>query len=322
MSSGALNVEHIISPSELDVMRQCPLRHSLLYGERWTKRPTDEKDARVFGTLWHSVLEGHYKAIRDQQVKAHDTLGDWRRFDQKQAESDAADAAFAVLLGVKDQEVAKTLAWMYDGHIDMYGVDPQWQIVAVEHSGEVALPGPPGVDAGGLTFGLKFKMDLIVKEQGRFWIVDNKSCKNLPNKLELDLDDQFGLYHWAGLQMGHKIFGTMHNAARKLQLKGDITGENPSALENRFRRTPLDRGKDELDQIALEAWQEAVTRYRGLAEINALKAQGLKIEAQRHPNPMTCGWKCDFTEPCIAGRKGIDIRLYIRRKGYQDGTRH
>jgi hypothetical protein len=316
-------VEHIISPSELEVMRQCPLRHSLLYGERWTKKVTDESHPLAFGTLWHLVLEEHYLAIQKEQQQAHRELGDWRRFDHARAEDLAATAALSVMHGVTDESVASLLAWMYDGHVELFGVDPEWQIMAVEHMGEVALPGPPGVDTGGLTFRLKFKMDLIVKWLGRRWIVDNKSCKNLPNGLELDLDDQFGLYNWAGNQMDLNVFGTMHNAARKLQLKGDVTGENPSALENRFRRTPLTRGKDELDRIALEAWQDAVIRYRGLEEVNKLKAAGLDIEAPRHPSPMTCGWKCDFTEACIAGRKGVSIRDYIARKGYkQDFTRH
>lgn len=316
-------VQHIISPSELDVMRQCPLRHSLLYGERWTKPVKDESHPLAFGTLWHKVLEAHYNSIRLEQERAHRDLGGWKYFDQSVTKVFAERNAMAVISEVSDPEVAELLAWMYDGHIEMWGLDPQWQIVAVEHSGEVELPGPPGVDVGDLTFRLKFKMDLIVKEEGRLWIVDNKSCKNLPNRLELDLDDQFGLYNWAGLQMGHRIFGTMHNAARKTMRKGDVDDSNPSALDTRFRRTPLTRGKDELDRIALETWQEAVARYRGLEWINQLKAQGLNIEAQRHPNPMQCGWKCDFTEACIAGRKGIDMRLYIQRKGYrQDWTRH
>lgn len=312
----------VISPSELDVMRQCPLRHSLLYGERWTKQIDDESHPLAFGTLWHSVLEAHYRAIQRQQKAAHLQHGDWRKFDHDAAEGFACAEALKVLDTVKDPEVKALLAWMYNGHLDMWGIDPQWQIVAVEHGGEVALPGPAGF-ATPLTFRLKFKLDLVVKEEGRFWIVDNKSCKDLPNRLNLDLDDQFGLYHWSGNRMGLKIFGTMHSAARKLQLKGDKDGSSPADLANRFRRTPLTRGKEELDTIALEAWQVANERYTGLQQVIEMKRLGLNIEAPRHPSPMQCGWKCDFTEACIAGRKGIDMRDYIHRKGYRkDRSRH
>lgn len=314
--------ELIISPSELEVMRQCPLRHSLLYGERWTKAITDESHPLAFGTLWHSVLEAHYRAIQNEQRKANKELGDWRRFNPGKALTYAEASALSVISEVQDTDVAELLAWMYDGHVEKWGADENWQIVAIEHGGEVALPGPPGVDSP-LSFRLKFKMDLIVKEDGRFMIIDNKSCKNLPKKLELDLDDQFSLYHWAALQMGVKVFCTMHNAARKQQLKGDKSGEDPSALDSRFQRTPLTRGNVELNRVALEAWQIAEERYRTLETINTLKREGLDIEAPRHPSPMTCGWKCDFTEPCIAGRKGVDIRDYIHRKGYRkDRSRH
>jgi hypothetical protein len=174
-----------------------------------------------------------------------------------------------------------------------------------------------------MTFRLKFKIDLIAKEDGRLWVIDNKSCKDLPNRLNLDLDDQFGLYNWAVIQMGIKVLGTMHNAARKKMLKGDMDGTNPTALDGRYRRTPLTRGNAELDRIAMEAWQDAYTAYRGLQDVKDMKRLGINVEAQRHPSPMQCGWKCDWTEACIAGRKGIDMRDYIARKGFkQDRSRH
>lgn len=315
-------MEHIISPSELGVMRQCPLRHQLLYGERWTKQIDDEGHPLAFGTLWHSILEAHYRAIQLHQRAAHVEHGNWRKFDVGAAEQHACADALAVLAGVEDPDVKAKLAWMYDGHLEYWGVDPQWQIMAIEHGGEVELPGPPGWPTP-FTFKLKFKLDLVVKEDGRVWIVDNKSCRNLPNRLELDLDDQFGLYHWAGNQLDLNIFGTIHNAARKHQLKGDLDGTDPSPLENRFRRTPLTRGTRELDRIALEAWQEANERYEGLARVVEMKRKGIDVEAPRHPSPRECGWACDFTEACIAGRKGVAIRDYIKRKGYRvDRSRH
>ena len=44
-------IRHVVSPSELDVMRQCPLRHQLLYGERWTKPILDEGHPLTFGPV-------------------------------------------------------------------------------------------------------------------------------------------------------------------------------------------------------------------------------------------------------------------------------
>ena len=206
---------------------------------------------------------------------------------------------------------------MYDGHVEQYGADPEWQIMAIEHAAEVSLPAPAGFKSP-FEFRIKMRMDTIVKWKGRLWVIDRKSCKNLPSNLELDLDDQFGLYIWGLRQMGRNVFGAIHDAARKTRLK---TKEAP--LDERFKRSPMHRGDKELDRIALEAWQDAHERYQALGNVVEMRRNGIDVEAQRHPSPMTCRWKCDFTEACIAGRKGIDLRSYIKGKGYvKDRSRH
>lgn len=309
-------IQITVSPSELDTMRQCPLRHQLLYHERWTKSAT-ESHPLGFGTIWHRVLEQHYRVIKMAQDEAQRTEGtSWWEFDHGEIKQLAREEVNDVLVGVADDEVRERIDWMYRGHVEMYDIDPDWQLMAVEFPCEVALPGPPGFDTP-FEFRLKMKIDLVVKEAGRIWIVDHKSCKNLPKNVELDLDDQFGLYQWGMRQLGYNVFGLVHDAARKEQLKREMT------LDERFRRTPLSRGEVELNRIALEAWQTAHERYRGLYENVELRRKGIDIEPQRHPQPSQCGWKCDFTEACIAGRKGIDMRDYVYRKGYrQDRSRH
>lgn len=303
----------IISPSELDMMRQCALRHQIHYGERWTKDITDELHPLAFGTLWHHVMEAHYGAIREIQRAAHVTHGNWRQFDQHGALAVAIQNVNRVLDSTCSNEEARDkLVWMYEGYIEQWGVDSDWQIVAIEHKFEVDLPGPKALDDGTFKFRLKGKIDLIVKENGRLQIIDHKSCKNLPTKLELDLDDQFSLYHWAMREQGYDVFCTMHGAARKEQLKREMT------LEERFSRTPLTRGAKELNMVAQEAWMEAFQRYSFLRV-----AQSVGLDAQRSPAPGMCKWKCGIVEPCIASRKGIDLRDYLRRTGFRiDKTRH
>lgn len=307
-------IEIIISPSELDVMRQCPLRHQLLYGERWTKPIRDESHPLAFGTLWHTIMDGHYRAIQYAQASAHREFRRWQAFDRVSALLVARTYVNGVLAEIADPEVAELLAWMYQGHLDRYELDEQWQIMAVEFNAQTALPGP--IDSP-IQFRIKMKIDLLVKEQGRIWIIDHKSCKNLPKKIEMDLDDQFGLYHWGMSQLGYSVFGMYHSAARKERLKREMT------LDERFLRSPMTRGRTELDRIAMEAWQTAHERYRGIQEVTDMKRKGIDIESPRHPQPIQCGWKCDFTEACIAGRKGTDLRDYVSRKGYrQDRSRH
>ncbi len=306
-----------VSPSEIDTMRQCPLKHKLTYHERWSKPAADDHPLG-FGTLWHSVLEAHYKVIEQAQAQAQSRLGGWWRHNHTATLGAASLAAGSVVSAVADDDVRDLLQWMYDGHLEMWGIDPQWQIVAIEFPAEVGLPGPPGFEID-LEFRLKVKIDMVVKEDDRMMVVDHKSCKNLPKGLDLDFDDQFGLYAWAMRELGYPVRSLVHDAARKTRLK---TKEAP--LEERFLRTPMTRGQRELNTIATEAWQTAYTTYRDLFELQEYRRlTGFEIEPARRPQPSQCGWKCDWTNACVMGRKGSDLRDAIHRKGYrQDRSRH
>ena len=289
----------MISPSEIATMRQCPLKHQLAYDERWTKERSDLSHPLAFGTLWHLVIQTHREVIR-----SGDTL--------YQAKIEVGN----ILLGIDDPEVVDLLSWMYMGYVEKWGADLDWEILAIEFAAEVELPPPPGVFPQFL-FRLKLKLDLLVRWQGRIWVVDEKSCKTLPKRFELDLDDQFGLYYWAVNQLGYDVFGAIYSASRKERLK------RPMTLDERFDRILLSRGRKELDTIALEAWQTAHSTYSNLTQVKELRRTGLRIDAPRHPDPRQCGWKCDWTEACIAGRKGVDLRDYLHRKHFfQDFSRH
>ena len=48
----------IVSWSELDALKQCPMKHHLAYEERWTGPETSK--ALAIGSLFHKVMEAHY----------------------------------------------------------------------------------------------------------------------------------------------------------------------------------------------------------------------------------------------------------------------
>ena len=52
----------VVSFSEIDTYRQCPLKHEWAYKQRW-KRPVEEASALAKGSLWHLVLETHYNVL-------------------------------------------------------------------------------------------------------------------------------------------------------------------------------------------------------------------------------------------------------------------
>lgn len=290
----------VVSPSELLTARQCPLKHQLAYDERWTKAES-ESSALGLGTIWHSVLEAHRRAL----FAGKDLLA-------------AIDAAFDVIEGVVDPEVRELISWMYTGYTQFYGDDSDLDVIDVEMAFEIDLPRPKGWPATEVDFRLKGKIDLFYRYKRRVWVLDEKSCKDLPKKLDLDLDDQFGLYYWAATQLGYPVFGAMHSAARKVRLK---TREAP--LHERFSRTPIHKNAPELRKIAEEAWQTAYTTYSNLWNIRAATRQGARLDAPRHTDPRQCTWKCSWTEECIVSRKGADIRGLLRARGFkQDRSRH
>lgn len=330
----------IVSFSELGCARQCPMKHQLAYVERWSKEPPRDSPLTK-GTLWHAVLEVHYNVIRRHQQEGRATP----------VSKILGECALAVEMFLEDAdpELAELIWWMYQGHVELYGSDEGWKILAVEHNAECRLPLPSGRAS---QFGLKIKIDLIVadvtRSKAQIWIVDHKSGRNLPKRKDLDLDDQFGLYTWGLRSMGKKVFGQIHSAARTTRNLGDFpanvelwaakkaAGDKPGAkpktqtLEERFHRTPMARTDIELDTIAREAYRTARNRYRDQAEIErarklaANKGQSLQtIEPDRHTDPETCSWKCDFTEQCLAGRKGLAMRPFLHDVGFrQNFERH
>jgi len=316
---------HIVSFSELNTVRQCSLKHQLDYIERWTKQPA--KDSPLTrGTMWHAALDIHYNTIKA-----------WQEGNREQVPSlaKACESRVEAFLETQDPDLADLVWWMYLGYVEKYGHDRKWKILAVEHAAQCRLPTLTGRPSN---FILKMKIDLIVADISRakpqIWVIDHKSCRNLPKGKELDLDDQFGLYTWGLRQMGKQVFGQIHSAARTERLVKEknawedrktyeVGGVQP--LDERFLRTPMARSDKELDVLAVEAYQAFKERYRQQREIDrANKSQrNRRFESPRSTNPDTCKWKCDKLEPCLAARRGLDLRQYLRDKEFvQDFDRH
>ncbi len=304
----------IASWSEIDTARQCPHKHELGYKERWRSDRTSPALAR--GTSWHQAMEVWYDH----------TIPEDQRFD--------------TIRGLFGQDVHESLRgpeddllwWMFEGYRDHYGQDGQWKIVAIELPFQVPLRTvrPDGSLGRRSRIWLKGKIDLVVLGPGgRLWIIDHKTCANLPQDKELALDDQFGLYTWALRELGRPIFGSLHNAVRtkrpnpnddrpmdeqgrRLNKDGTVSKNQPAGTtpEERFKRTLLHRTDAELDIIAAEAYQT----------LHAVYSKGV---TERHPNSDTCKWRCDYLEACLGGRKGQDERRLLEDLGFSiDLTRH
>lgn len=311
----------IVSYSELDTFRQCPLKHYLAYVLRYKKPPSGDS-ALAKGSLWHQVMETHYRAIfQEQQRQA--AKGNTRipLSSEKPLLAEIREQVIAMLFDPKSGDAWSDqhdlIWWMYEGHVDKYGIDRQWKILAIEHNIVTPLR-----DARGrrTRYHLKAKIDLIVMERatGAIWVIDHKSGANLPTQMDLDIDDQFGLYSWAMNEVGRPVAGTIHSAARTTRNKGDYPDAESKykaqTLDQRMHRTFLNRSKKELVNLALDAYEAARAAH---------PPKGTTRPRYSAPDPRQCGWKCDFKEPHLLMRKGRKPDEVLHEYGFViDRTRH
>lgn len=286
-----------VSYSELDTFRQCPLKWKMGYADGY--RPDTEKEAFRLGHVWHEIMEVHYTVIKAWQEEEH---GGSKRSPARGSmgetellEDCAREVGYAVMDKL-DDETRGLMEWAYGGYVEMHGCDPDWRIIATEIKGQVPLR------TGDRE--LVYVIDLVVEDldYGGIWIVDHKFPGDLASDLEIDLDDQLGLYWYAWSVSGHdlakRVNGAMLNEARKKRNVGDMVpvpltaaGKpkgKPQTLEQRFRRTRTSRTVEELWAIADDA----------RAVIDAMET-GIIYSS---PNPKQCQWKCDFKEVHVLSR--------------------
>lgn len=305
----------IVSYSELDTFRQCPLKHLLSYKQRWT-REKGEDSALTKGTYWHKVMEAHHKVLQRHQQNPTEQRSP--RYETEILREARAEVVELLLdeKGNYQNSNSELVEWMYQGYVQRYGLDREFTVVGIEIPFQVPLPWPDGRPSH---YVLKGKIDRLVRDgYGQLWIEDHKSCGNLPNDFEMQMDDQFGLYWWAVQQLGWKVEGAIHSAARTTRNQADFPGyegkSKAQTLEQRFQRYYLNRTDRELKALADDAF--AVAR-------NAYPPKALTLPLYSSPDVRQCGWKCDFKEAHLMLREGLDLPYVMKSEGFhQDFTRH
>lgn len=292
----------IVSYSELDTFRQCPLKHHLFYKMRWTK-PVKEGSALDKGSLYHKVME-----ILAKEIKAY---GDDNRGKTPREGSTARAALISrfwekanpLLYDLRNGEQTDTQAlieWMVKGFLEKWGLMDEWKILGIEHHIQVPLRNQHGARSRYL---LKAKLDLVVMDRstGMRWVVDHKSGQNLPTQMDLEIDDQFGLYTWLTREIDRPVVGSLHFANRTQRNKSFMP------LDTRMARTYLNRDETELSNIALDAYWTARAAYPPKSGEPARYSS---------PDPRQCGWKCDAKEPHLLMRRGRNMAEVMREYGF------
>jgi hypothetical protein len=291
----------VISNSEVETYRQCRLKHQLSYHERW--RPDgDEAEALARGTLFHLVMEHHYGRINQARQ-------DGEVVDAEMLYAAVAHDLYDPATGQQTPR-QELVEWIYKGYVQVYRDDPDWEIVAIEYNIEQEIFDHSGISTG---FAFKGTVDLIVRHipTGGLYIVDHKTCKNMPKQKDFDMEDQTGIYTYMLKMQDWDIRGAIYNHCRTEKLKRDMT------MDERFKRTPTVRTNRELTTIALEAVETMQEAYDRLRRKDALLGVG-NWDAPRSPDGERCGWKCGLTEACLAGRKSgpLRTRQFLKDIGY------
>lgn len=299
----------IVSYSELDTFRQCPLKHHILYGQRWTK-PVKEGSALQKGSLYHAVMEEHMRVIKEYQDHHNGRSPKEGAAEETELLDQARMAVMPLLWDPTtgtQTDIQGLIQWMYEGWVSNFGTNPEWRIMGVEHQ----IITPLRDERGRRTrYHLKAKIDLVVKlrSTGGLWVIDHKSGANLPSDMDLEIDDQFGLYTWAMREMGRRITGTIHAANRTQRNKSFMP------LETRMKLTYLNRDEQELKNLALDAYNVARAAH---------PPKSAPVIRYSSPDPRQCGWKCDLKEPHLLMRRGRKPSEVLREYGYKiDRTRH
>lgn len=281
----------VVRHSELKDGRQCPLKHRLRWIDGWQQ--PEESAVQKLGTAWHAVLQVHYEAIQAQQQE----LGyqQWARAARAGLQlQEVADAGWQE---VHDQchaskglteEQRETLAWMYEGYLEFFGLDPDWEVLMVETDLTTPFIEPSGKPSR--RFSYQFHADLVVRDWsmgGKVVVVDHKSTAQPLGQHDIDLDDQFGLYTWALGRLGHPVLAPVCSQAKTKKLQRAMT------LGERFTRINSYRTEVEQNNIAADALRTAKRLY----------SKANLTEPDSAPNPRTCGWSCEFKE----------VHLQIRR---------
>lgn len=306
-----------VSYSELDAFRQCQFKHHLSYKERWTSpQPARALD---IGSLTHAVLEAHYRReVAERTGAAGQTLID----SQLSPEGILADAE------ARGNEHAELVRWIYSGYVERWGErEAEWRVMGVETKVEERLRNRAGNKT---QFVLKGRIDLLVKWNGGWWVVDHKTTSRMPREKSYDLEDQFGIYVWLLRQSGLDVRGVIHNAINTKQLVRE------QSLEERFKRTLTVRTDAEMQTMAFEAldhFRQAYAPRRatkaGVGALNGASPRRPKGVAggpempPRSPDGDRCTWRCSYLEPCLMSRKGQAIQPLLEDLGYsQNFTRH
>jgi hypothetical protein len=183
----------ITTNSMLKSMGQCPRATLYKYHDRL--KPRVQPNPLKRGIWIHELLEAFYKGEDWKEVHKRNSLAFDELFDEEKEKLDN--------LPVILKRLMQSYLWHYEN-------DADWDVLEVEHSLDVELPG------GGI---YRCRVDMLVETPFGIFIVDHKSHRVLPEFGDRLRDSQSALYIWAYREAGIKVQGFIWNYLRYVEPK-------------------------------------------------------------------------------------------------------
>lgn len=297
----------VVRHSEMADFRHCPLKHYIGWHLGYFDPVKNVKGNRERGNVWHRVMGIHYGEIRAAQI------------DGETPDLDFINELVTAQIRQEDEEHQELLFWMYDGYVELYGYDPDLEILEVEQTLSV-----PFLDENQNPFHVydpwtgmvrpvlyEFTLDVLVRsrEYRGILVVDHKSTAQPLGAMDIDLSDQFGLYTVATQRRGLQVRGQLVSQAKTQKLK------RPMTLDERFTRYPSIRTPTELRSIEMDA----------IRTIRQMYSENNVAGPYSAPDPRSCGWMCDFKEAHLRMRRMNDpnkLHALLRSHGLEPGATH
>jgi hypothetical protein len=294
------------------LFQQC--RRAFQYGECWNLSPKKPNLTLAFGTALHAGMAAFY--TRKDAVQTA-----MRRWDELTALHDWAS--------VDDKVAAATeFITIFERYVGWCREHDDFEVVAAEQEIKAKLKLPSGRYAT-----LVGTVDLLVRRQGKLWVLDHKTVQAFKDPEELQLNDQMTAYIWL-VERAYKerVGGAIYSQARKsvprvppliqngtrLELRAiDTTREVYLAEILRYGFNPADY-EDMLSKLARNEFFRreyiAQTHIRLKQFEHDLRVQLDDIqraveEGTMYPSPSwLCLRYCDYLPLCRVAMENGDVR--------------
>lgn len=270
----------IISHSQLMSWDRCELQWYLSYVEKWKERET--KRYMELGKLGHECLAVYYSTRSRELVQA--------KLIEHYEMYAGQDSALTMLA----EE-----SWLIMRYIDDYArsADADLEVLAIEEHFLIPLYTPQG-----RKYYLQGYVDVRGVRNGKMEVWDHKFSGKFWNPNEVLMDIQIPLYVAAYAENGIPVHVAVVNQLNTYEYK-DKSKVKPDQL---FRREPNYLSDSEIKNIIWEV---------GLAVDDMLDSKGRTVRRRMRRD---CSM-CKYQDPCLMGRKGMDIHDILPVRFRRDG---